>query len=159
MENPTDDAWYYEQVDLGFNYRMTDIHAALGLSQLSRLKKNISQRHEIAKIYDEEFLNSKVKTPLRNLDNKSALHLYVIQVNEKKHQSIFHKLREKKIGVNLHYIPIHIHPYYQKLGFKWGDFPQSEAYYRRAISLPIYPTLASKEQHFVIESVKSLSDE
>ena len=137
------------------NYRMTDIHAVIGLSQLSRLKKNISQRHEIAKIYDEEFLNSKVKTPLRNLDNKSVTPL---RNPSNRNIKVSFTNYGKKIGVNLHYIPIHIHPYYQKLGFKWEIFP-SEAYYRRAISLPIYPTLASKEQHFVIESVKSLSDE
>ena len=119
---------------------MTDIHAALGLSQLSRLNEYVQKRQEIAAIYDQEFINTSIQLPTRNPANKSAMHLYVIQVDPEKHKSIFHRLREKNIGVNLHYIPIHTQPYYQKLGFKWGDFPNSEMYFGRAISLPMFPT-------------------
>lgn len=156
MRYPTDDAWYYEQVELGYNYRMTDIHAALGLSQLTRLDEYVDKRHEIAAMYDLAFASSATKILSRNLNNRSALHLYVIQVDEAKHRYIFNGLREKDIGVNLHYIPVHTHPYYQKLGFQWGDFPNAEKYYRSAISLPIFPSLKSNEQNYVIKSVKSL---
>ena len=98
----------------------------------------------------------KIQLPFRNSDNKSALHLFVIKVDERQHKMIFHNLRKKNIGVNLHYIPVHTQPYYQKLGFKWGDFPNSEAYCKRAISLPIYPTLKLDEQNYVIDTLKSI---
>ena len=159
MQFPKDDGWYYEQVDLGFNYRMTDIHAALGLSQLARIDEYIERRHEIASRYDQEFNGANFQTPYRNPLNKSALHLYVIQVEPSQHKRIFHKLRDNKIGVNLHYIPVHTQPYYQKLGFSWGDFPNSEDYYKKAISLPIFPTLTENEQSYVIETVKKLCDD
>lgn len=156
MEYPSDDGWYYEQVALGYNYRMTDIHAALGLSQLARLHEYIDKRHEIASRYDQKFNGVNLQKPYRNTLNKSALHLYVIQVETTQHRRIFHKLRENNIGVNLHYIPVHTQPYYQKLGFAWGDFPNSENYYKRAISLPMFPTLSEDEQTFVIEAVKTI---
>lgn len=159
MRQPKDDAWYYEQIDLGFNYRMTDIHAALGFSQLSRLYEYIERRHKIAALYDQEFEGSNLQTPYRNPANTSALHLYVIQVEPTQHKRIFNKLRENNVGVNLHYIPVHTQPYYQKLGFAWGDFLNSEDYYRKAISLPIFPTLTEGEQNFVIETVKKLCDD
>jgi UDP-4-amino-4,6-dideoxy-N-acetyl-beta-L-altrosamine transaminase len=114
MQHPTDVGWYYEQVDLGFNYRMTDIHAALGLSQLTRLNEYVERRHEIAARYDNEFKDANLQTPYRNPVNKSALHLYVVQVDPLQHNRIFGKLRESNIGVNLHYIPVHTQPYYQR---------------------------------------------
>lgn len=156
MQNPSDNVWYYEQVELGFNYRMTDIHAALGLSQIKRLHKNIERRHEIAAIYDQEFKAFDIRTPERNAVNKSALHLYVIRVDASNHSRIFHKLRNSDIGVNIHYIPVHTQPYYQKLGFAWGDFPNAEDYYRKAISLPIFPSLTRDQQYYVINMVQSL---
>ena len=159
MQYPTNDGWYYEQIDLGFNYRMTDIHAALGLSQLTRLHQYVERRHAIAARYDREFEVANLKTPHRNPINKSALHLYVIQVEPSQHKSVFHKLRDRNIGVNLHYIPVHTQPYYQKLGFAWGDFSNSEDYYKKAISLPIYPNLAEDEQTYVIKTVKQICDE
>ena len=158
MEFPTDDGWYYEQVDLGYNYRMTDIHAALGVSQLTRLHEYVEKRQSIAAKYDRELKDCNLNTPYRNSSHKSALHLYVIQVDPSQHRRIFHELRGNNIGVNLHYIPVHTQPYYQKLGFAWGDFPNSEDYYRRAISLPMFPTLTEVEQNFVIETVKKLCD-
>ena len=156
MEMPSDNAWYYEQIDLGFNYRMTDIHAALGLSQLERVESYVKKRHRIADIYDEKLKNSSVTTPIRDLENLSALHLYVIQVDPSSHDEIFNSLREKKIGVNLHYIPVHTQPFYRKMGFKWGDFPNSEEYYKRAISLPIYPSLELEQLDYVIANLKSV---
>ena len=158
METPNNDGWYYEQIDLGFNYRMTDIHAALGLSQLIRLDEYVEKRQKIAKMYDQKFSNSNLKTPTRSEENLCALHLYVIQVDEVKHKEIFHSLHDKNIGVNLHYIPVHTQPYYKKLGFKWGDFPNSESYCKRAISLPMYTTLECEQQNYVIEQVKLLCD-
>lgn len=158
MVCPTDDGWYYEQVDLGYNYRMTDIHAALGLSQLTRLHEYVEKRQSIAARYDRELKDCNLNTPYRNSSNKSALHLYVIQVESSQHRRIFHELRGNNIGVNLHYIPVHTQPYYQKLGFAWGDFPNSEFYYKRAISLPIFPTLTDNEQSYVIETVKKICD-
>jgi len=159
MERPNSSPWYYEQIDLGFNYRMTDIHAALGLSQLECLNEFINKRHAIAKFYDQELANSNLTTPKRSPESMSALHLYVVQVDKFKHEEIFRSLYEKGIGVNVHYIPVHTQPYYQKMGFKWGDFPNCEAYYRRAISLPIYPTLEPEQQKYVIDQLRSLCDE
>ena len=159
MQHPKDEAWYYEQIALGFNYRMTDIHAALGVSQLNRLNQYVARRHEIADNYDQEFKGTKLQTPYRNSQNKSALHLYVIQVASSQHRRIFQELRGSDIGVNLHYIPVHTQPYYQKLGFAWGDFPNSEDYYSKAISLPMFPTLTEVEQNFVIETVKKLCND
>ena len=121
---------------------------------MSRLNAYVDKRHEIAKTYDQEFLNTSVQIPFRNPDNKSALHLYIIQVEKEKHKRIFHILREKNILVNLHYIPVHTQPFYQKLGFRWGDFPNSEAYYQRAISLPIFPLLKHEEQNYVNVTLK-----
>lgn len=158
MEYPSKDPWYYEQIDLGFNYRMTDIHAALGLSQLECLNDFVKKRHFIAEVYDNMFANSNLKLPFRAIENLSAMHLYVIQVKSERHKEIFHSLRRKSIGVNLHYIPVHTHPYYQRLGFEWGDFPNSELYYRKAISLPMYTKLDSKQQNFVIDTVRTLCD-
>lgn len=156
MHFPSDNGWYYEQIELGYNYRMTDIHAALGLSQLKCLSEYVNKRHEIAEIYDQEFSNTTIETPFRNTKNRSALHLYVIQVDPEKHNHTFHTLRKKNIGVNLHYIPVHTHPFYQKLGFAWGDFPNSEAYFKKAISIPMFPTLSAVEQQYVISTVKNI---
>jgi len=159
MQNPNNTVWYYEQIKLGFNYRMTDIHAALGTSQLSRLSEYISKRHEFAEVYDRELSGSNIQLPFRNAHHISALHLYVIQVNEEKRHTIFNSLRENGIGVNLHYIPIHTQPYYQAMGFRWGDYPNAETYFKRAISLPMYATLQQEQQNFVIESLKLLCDD
>ena len=156
MSFPNDNEWYYEQLDLGYNYRMTDIHAALGLSQLPRLARYVQQRHVIADLYDRELQGVDCKVPFRDPENYSALHLYVILVDEKKHKMIFDSLRKVNIGVNLHYIPVHTQPYYRKLGFKWGDFPHAENYYKRSISLPIYPTLKEEDQNYVIQKLKLL---
>ena len=156
MHYPCDKGWYYEQVDLGFNYRMTDIQGALGLSQLKRLHEYVDKRHVIADMYDKGFNDTKIQKPFREPSNKSALHLYVIQVDPENHNSVFHALREKNIGVSLHYIPVHTQPYYRNMGFDWGDFPNSEAYYKKAISLPIFPGLTVDQQNYVINTVNSI---
>jgi UDP-4-amino-4,6-dideoxy-N-acetyl-beta-L-altrosamine transaminase len=149
--------WYYEQQRLGFNYRMTDIAAALGLSQLTRIDEFITRRRGIAAAYDAAFGDLPVTTPWQHPDTDSAWHLYVIRVDPRRttrsHREIFDALRAAGIGVNLHYIPVYRQPYYRELGFGQGHCPNAEAYYTEAISLPIYATLTDEEQDFVIRAV------
>jgi UDP-4-amino-4,6-dideoxy-N-acetyl-beta-L-altrosamine transaminase len=154
-----DDAepWYYEQQRLGFNYRMTDISAALGLSQLTRIDEFIARRREIAAAYDGAFAGLPVKTPWQHPDTASAWHLYIVRIDRQRtarsHRAIFEELREAGIGVNLHYIPVYRQPYYRELGFGQGYCPNAEAYYAEAISLPIYPSLTDEEQQRVIAAM------
>jgi len=152
--------WYYQQVDLGFNYRMTELQAALGISQMQRLDEFVKKRHVLQKRYDSQLSLLPLITPYQDKDSYSALHLYPIQVNldivDKSRQQIFHELRGNEIGVNLHYIPIHLQPYFKKLNFKKGDFPNSESYYNKAISIPIYQTMTFKEQDKVISALKKI---
>jgi UDP-4-amino-4,6-dideoxy-N-acetyl-beta-L-altrosamine transaminase len=156
MTQVPDGPWYYEQVDLGFNFRMTDIQAALGVSQLQRLSSYIEKRNEIAKIYNSSLKGLPITLPYQHSDSISAYHLYVICLNneiENSHRDIFENLQKNKIGVNIHYIPVHLQPYYKNIGFKRGDYPNSERYYQQAISLPIYPTLSNKDHHYIVESL------
>jgi UDP-4-amino-4,6-dideoxy-N-acetyl-beta-L-altrosamine transaminase len=143
-----DGPWYYEQLNLGYNYRMTDIQAALGASQINRIDKFIEKRHQIAKFYDEAFANNDfIKTPYQNSIATSAYHLYIIQLQDNiahKHQEIFISLREAGLGVNLHYIPIYLQPYYRSLGFNAGYMPEAEDYYKRSISIPIFYDMTEK---------------
>ncbi|MDO6444376.1 UDP-4-amino-4,6-dideoxy-N-acetyl-beta-L-altrosamine transaminase [Colwellia sp. 1_MG-2023] len=151
--------WYYQQIDLGFNYRMTDIQAALGLSQLEKVDEFVKKRNQLAQQYDLAFEQTNI-TPLKqNSQCYSAYHLYVIQLHEQnsaKHKTFIEQLRANKIFTQVHYIPVHFQPYYQELGFKLGDFPAAETYYQRALSLPLYPGLTESEQQYVIDKVKSL---
>jgi len=157
MTEPSHGPWYYQQIDLGFNYRMTDLQAALGLSQLTRIDEFIKKRNELAKNYDKAFTNT-VITSLTPADNcHSAYHLYLILLPEsdiQKHKQTIIALREQGICAHVHYIPVHIQPYYRQLGFKLGDFPYAEQYYQRVISLPLYPKLSSSDQDHIIEQVK-----
>ena len=157
--NENHGGWYYEMQELGFNYRLSDIHCALGVSQLTRAAKNLVQRQEIAKRYDWAFSNTEVKSVVVASDRSHAFHLYVIQVPDQK--ATYNFLREQSILTQVHYIPLHLQPYYRHLGWKLGDFPHAEAYYKRALSLPIYPTLTHQEQQYVsaqvLESLSSLS--
>lgn len=158
MTHPSDGPWYYQQIDLGFNYRMTEMQAALGVSQMTRLDEFVTKRHEIAKNYDKSFGGLPVETPWQHPSSYSGRHLYVIRLDlasiKPTHRQVFEWLRKCGIGVNLHYIPIHMQPYYQEFGFKIGDYPEAERYYAEAISLPLYPGLTSAEQDRVIQAVK-----
>lgn len=158
MVGETEGPWYYQQIELGFNYRMTDIQAALGYSQLQRLEEFMARRHELADRYDALLADLPVITPWRDPDAWSAFHLYVIRLDEQRagrsRRAVFEALRQRGIGVNVHYIPVHTQPYYRALGFAEGDYPQAEQYYREAISLPLYPTLTEVEQDKVVSALR-----
>lgn len=160
MTHASRGSWYYQQIELGFNYRMTDIQAALGLSQMQRLDEFVTRRRSIADRYDNLFSNLPLQTPVRMDDSYSAFHLYVIRLNllriDNTHSQIFELLRKMAIGVNLHYIPVYHHPYYEKLGFNVGYCNEAESYYSEAISLPIYPNLMTAEQNKVVAAVKEV---
>lgn len=160
MQNNNHGPWYYEQIDLGFNYRLTDLQAALGLSQLERLDDYVSRRHELCTKYNEALADLPLTLPWQHPETYSALHLYVVRLKtdqiHKSHREVFEELRSKNIGVNLHYIPIHTQPYYQKLGFESGDFPNAEQYYQEAISLPLFPTINEDDFKSVIEAIKDV---
>lgn len=155
MTHVPDGPWYYQQVDLGFNYRMTELQAALGVSQMSRLDEFVSRRHELAGRYDELLSTLPVITPWQHPDSYSGLHLYVIRVSGGPacHRNVFELLREQGVGVNLHYIPVHTQPYYEALGFAAGDYPQAMAYYSEAISLPMFPGLSRQDQDAVVTAL------
>lgn len=156
MTKAPDGPWYYEQIALGFNYRMTDVQAALGLSQLDRLDAFLARRHEIADRYDRLLADLPVVVPFRQPDTYSALHLYVIRVPEAGGTArgpVFNRLRERGIGVNVHYIPIYHQPWYSAQGHSPNRFPEAEAYYREAISLPMYPNLTDPQQDAVITAL------
>ena len=156
--NNSQDPWYYEQLTLGFNYRMSDLHAALGFSQLKRLDFFVQKRQEIAKYYDRALKDLPIILPKESLD--SAYHLYVIQIDNRKtsitRSRLFEYMRSKGIGVNVHYIPVHTHPFYKKKGFKEGDFPNSEKFYQNAISLPIFPSIDKKQLKMVVLSLEEI---
>lgn len=158
-ENPHG-PWYYEQISLGFNYRMTELQAALGISQMERIDEFVRKRHAIADRYNKLLENFPVKVPYHLENTYSAMHLYVIRLNldeiVKTHRQVFEELRENGIGVNLHYIPVHMQPYYKAMGFNLGDFIEAENYYREAISLPMYPTLSLVEQSKVVDVLSNI---
>ncbi|GMM68398.1 UDP-4-amino-4,6-dideoxy-N-acetyl-beta-L-altrosami ne transaminase [Alteromonas sp. MTD1] len=151
--------WYYQQTSLGFNYRMTDVEAALGLSQLEKLETFLEKRNTLAAHYDELFSKCEGITPLKqSADSYSSYHLYVVRIdslNRKQHADLVTNLREQGIFAHVHYIPIHMQPYYKNLGFKVGDFPNAEKYYQQAITLPLFPELKFEEAEFVVNSVKA----
>lgn len=155
MTQEPDGPWYYQQVELGFNYRMTELQAALGVSQMERLDDFVARRHEIAERYNLLLKELPVTLPWQHPDSYSGLHLYVIRVKGDKdsHRAIFESLREQDIGVNLHYIPVHTQPYYQKMGFRGGDFPEAESYYGEAISLPMFSAMTEHQQDEVVAAV------
>jgi UDP-4-amino-4,6-dideoxy-N-acetyl-beta-L-altrosamine transaminase len=160
MTHTPDGPWYYQQIDLGFNYRMTDIQGALGQSQMLRLDEFVAKRHGIAGRYDQLLSDLPVITPWQHADSYSAFHLYVIRLKleeiKNTHLQVFESLRAAGIGVNLHYIPVYRQPYYQALGFKVGSFPDAENYYETTISLPLFPALTESQQDDVVEELKSL---
>ncbi|MDR9750354.1 UDP-4-amino-4,6-dideoxy-N-acetyl-beta-L-altrosamine transaminase [Pseudomonas sp. SZMC_28357] len=152
--------WYYQQIELGFNYRMTDLQAALGLSQLSKLEGFIARRRELAARYDRLLADLPLTLPAAQAEAESAWHLYVVRLQlgriKLSHRQVFEGLRAAGIGVNLHYIPVHLQPYYRDLGFAEGDFPEAERYYAEAISLPLFPLLTDEQQDFVVEQLRRL---
>lgn len=157
MTHEADGPWYYQQVELGYNYRMTELQAALGVSQMQRLDAFVAKRHVLAQRYNELLENLPLTLPWQHPDSYSGLHLYVIRLQldkiGKTHRQVFEELRESGIGVNLHYIPVHTQPYYQQIGFKVGDFPEAERYYSEAISLPMFQTMTEEQQDEVIAVV------
>ncbi len=158
MTTTSHGAWYYQQIDLGYNYRLTDIQAALGISQLARLDQFVTRRRELVERYQQHFADLPIILPYEQPEAYSAYHLYVIQLklNEisKTRRQVFDELRAAHILVNVHYIPVHTQPYYQQLGFKVGDFQNAEQYYEAAISLPLFPSLTEAEQDHVIATVQ-----
>ena len=151
--------WNYQQIGLGFNYRMTDIQAALGLSQLKRLDEFVTKRQNIAKRYDQLLMDLPVITPWQHKDSYSSYHLYLIQLEFKDKNAqhrVFDALRKDGVLVNLHYIPVYLQPYYEQLGFKEGHCPEAEKYYKCVITIPIYPRLLGEEQDQVVESIKKV---
>ena len=160
MSQASHGPWYYEQVELGFNYRITDIQAALGLSQLNKLEGFLARRRELAARYQALLSGLPLTLPTAQADARSAWHLYVVRVQTERvslsHRQVFEALRVAGIGVNVHYIPVHLQPYYRALGFEAGDFPEAEAYYGQAISLPMYPAMTDQQQDEVIEQLTRL---
>lgn len=154
MTHNPDGPWYYQQISLGYNYRMTELQAALGVSQMSRLNDYVVRRHTLARRYDTLLAYLPLTLPYQHPDTYSALHLYVVRLQLQKicltHRQVFDALREHGIGVNLHYIPVHTQPHYQGMGFKPSDFPEAERYYSQAISLPMYQTLTEVQQDQVV---------
>lgn len=157
MQAIPDGPWYYEQLDLGYNYRLTDIGAALGMSQSNRIDEFVSRRHEIATAYNNMFANTSIQRPWQHPDAYSAFHLYIVRVNfsscKTTQKEVFEELRGKGILANLHYIPVYRQPYYRQFGYSVADYPESEKYYREAISISIFPDLSVDEQSFVAKTL------
>jgi UDP-4-amino-4,6-dideoxy-N-acetyl-beta-L-altrosamine transaminase len=160
MEGASHGPWYYQQIELGFNYRLTDLQAALGASQMERLPAFLARRRELARRYDESLRGLPLTRPWQHPDSESSWHLYVVRLQldrvRKPHRQVFEALRAAGIGVNLHYIPVHTQPYYRQLGFKPGDFPEAERYYGEAISLPMFARLTDAEQDRVVATLREI---
>jgi len=160
FEHASDGPWYYEQHSLGYNQRMTDLQAALGLSQLGRLDAMQTLRVAVAERYDRALAELPIHRPPQLPDRVSAWHLYAIEIDARRtgvsRRQVFDALRQAGIGVNVHYIPIHTQPFYRRLGFRWGDFPHAEAYYRGCLSLPLYPALSEAQQDRVIAALAAV---
>lgn len=160
MTKEPDGPWYYQQIELGYNYRMTDIQAALGFSQMERLDTFVAQRRRLAKRYDELLADLPVRIPKQRADTNSSWHIYVVRLDKartaKRKAEVFGEMRERGITLNLHYIPVHLQPYYQALGFRPGDFPASERYYEEAFTLPIYCELTDEQQNQVVRALREV---
>ncbi|MCP4370273.1 MAG: UDP-4-amino-4,6-dideoxy-N-acetyl-beta-L-altrosamine transaminase [Deltaproteobacteria bacterium] len=160
IEGESDGPWYYQQVELGMNYRITDIQASLGLSQLKRIDQFVTQRHKLAKRYNEALSALPIILQWQHPDSYSAFHLYVVRLKldeiQKTRRAVFEILCQKGIGVNVHYIPVHTQPYYRKMGFYYGQFPEAEKYYEAAITIPLYPSMTENEQDYVVSSIKEV---
>jgi|SRR6185503_1414319 len=150
------DGWYYEQQTLGYNYRLTDVQAALGLSQLARLDTYVDGRNRLAARYDAALADLPLQLPRVSAANRSAFHLYVVRVAAERRRAIYDALRQRGVGVNVHYLPVHLQPYYRELGFTEGDFPEAEAHGTSAITLPLYPAMSDECQDEVIAAVRAV---
>lgn len=159
MNKEADGGWYYQQIELGFNYRMTELQAALGVSQMQRLDEFVEKRHVLQKRYHKKLSDLPIKLPYQSTDSYSALHLYPVQLELEKltktRAQVFDKLRANGIGVNVHYIPVYTQPYYEDMGFDRRDFPEAEAYYNQTISIPLYQGLTVNQQDQVVEVLKA----
>lgn len=156
MSGESHGPWYYQQVELGYNYRLSDLHAALGISQLAKLDKFIQTRAQQAEKYDQQLRGLPLKYLSVPSYSKSAWHLYMIELTEHDRKVVFQQLHEKGIGVNVHYIPIHLQPYYQSLGFKQGDFPHAENFYQKALTIPLFPGMSADDQDRVIQALREV---
>ena len=160
MTKPSEGPWYYQQIALGFNYRMTELQAALGYSQINRLDAYVARRHELARYFDALLSDLPVVTPWQHPDCYSGMHLYVIRLQpdriDKTRAEVFQQMRDLGIGVNVHYIPVHLQPYYQAMGFKSGDYPEAERYYSESLSLPLFPKLNTSQQQFISQSLRGI---
>lgn len=160
MTKEADGPWYYQQIGLGFNYRMTELQAALGLSQLAKVDKFVARRRQLAERYNELLKDLPLKLPYQNPDTDSSWHLYIVRVDfnkiKKTKKDIFAEMKAKGVCLNLHYIPVHTQPYYQNLGFKNGDFPVSEKYYEEAFTLPLYYSLTDEQQEYIVSTLKEV---
>jgi UDP-4-amino-4,6-dideoxy-N-acetyl-beta-L-altrosamine transaminase len=159
MEGASEGGWYYEQIELGYNYRMTELQAALGLNQLRRLEEFVARRHRIAARYATMLAGLPLAAQQPLADAQSALHLYPVQLHDtSRRREVYDALRDSGIGVNVHYIPVHLQPYYRRLGFARGDFPNAEAYYAGAVTLPMYPDLTEAMQDRVVAALTRALD-
>ncbi len=160
MTSASEGDWYYQQIALGFNYRMTELQAALGLSQIKRLDEFVARRHKCKEYYDELLESVSIVIPYQSPDCYSALHLYPILLEQgkikKSRQQVFKEMRASGIGVNVHYIPVHMQPYYKGQGFKKGDFPESENYYKSVISIPLFQSLKKEMQDDVVFNLQRI---
>jgi UDP-4-amino-4,6-dideoxy-N-acetyl-beta-L-altrosamine transaminase len=160
MRGVPDGPWYYEQIELGFNYRMTDLQAALGASQMDRIDAFVARRQQLARRYDRLLADLPLVLPRRDPEAASATHLYPVRLRLDRiahgQRAVFDGLRQRGIGVNLHYIPVHTQPYYRDLGFMAGAFPQAEQYYREALSLPMYAALSDEQQDQVVRALREV---
>jgi UDP-4-amino-4,6-dideoxy-N-acetyl-beta-L-altrosamine transaminase len=159
VQRPGDEIWNYQQIDLGFNYRMTELQAALGLSQLQQLDQFVQTRHDIATYYDQALSSTDIKTPWQHPDTRSSYHLYPIQVTASSgisQQMLYQTLTEAGVKVNLHYIPVYRQPYYAQLGFKRGYCPNAEHYFNTCISIPVFSSMTNEQQQRVVELIQSM---
>ena len=155
MQGENHGTWYYQQIELGYNYRMTELQAALGISQMKRLDEYVQQRQKLADNYNQLLKGLPITLPHQHPDTYSSYHLYpVLTQNDSDRRALFDYLRNNGIGVNVHYIPIHTQPYYQKMGFKENDFPEAEAFYKKTISLPLFAQLTNEEQHYISQQLQ-----
>ncbi|MEM7471500.1 MAG: UDP-4-amino-4,6-dideoxy-N-acetyl-beta-L-altrosamine transaminase [Pseudomonadota bacterium] len=153
-----DGPWYYQQLELGYNYRMTELQAALGVTQMDRLDSFVSRRRALAKRYETLLSDLPLQRPYQDPETYSSFHLYIVRVASERHLDVFTSLREQEIGVNLHYIPVHLQPYYERMGFAPGNFPNAEQYYAEAISIPVYAGMSDAQQDEVVAKLTKALD-